>query len=121
MNVLLFNLKENDKLLKVLDSLNIPYKHVERNDYTQSIAFLLNKDTKRNEISLTKPFEEEMMIMDIDNEKELDNFLLMIKTFEINIPLKAIVTENNLKWSPLFLHDELIKERQATLSYLMNK
>lgn len=121
MEILLFNLENNTNLIKVLDALNIKYTHVSKNDYTQSVAFLLSKDDKRNDISLTKTFNEEMMILDPLNEKELDNLLMTLRTFKINIPLKAIVTKNNLKWTPLFLHDELIKERQATLSYLMNK
>lgn len=120
MKVLLFNLERNVALRKLLEGLKIEYVYVPYFDYSQSFSYLLDK-SKRNELANSnKRFDEEMMVIEAD-DKELDNLLMMLKSLNINIPLKAVITEHNINWTPLFLRDELIKERKATLSFLLNK
>lgn len=120
MKVLLFNLETNVALRNLLDKSNIDYVYVPYFDYTQSFSYLLDKAKRNDAANSNLRFDEEMMVIEA-NDKQLDNLLNMLKSSSINIPLKAIITKHNINWTPLFLHDELIKERQATLSYLMNK
>ena len=36
---------------------------------------------------------------------------------KVNVPLKAVITETNLKWTSLALHDEITEEHK----YMTNK
>lgn len=107
MRTLLFNLDKNDKLLEVLNSCNIKYINVDKNKYNQTLEDILN-DKCGNKLCLGT-FNDEMIVFDNVN----DYVLLKLKLNNINIPLKAVLTSSNRKWTPLFLHEQLLKEHIA--------
>ena len=105
MMALLFNLDNNDKLLEVLDSCNIKRISVDKNKYNLTLEDIFNN--KCNNKLCLATFNDEMIIFDNAN---VDYVLLKLKMNNINIPLKAILTSYNRKWTPLFLHEQLLRE-----------
>jgi len=110
MRVLLYNLENNLILKQALAIMNIQCFYIEVKDYDLPIKELFdNKDTGNN----IKTFTEEMIIMDEFSDIQLDTLLSSLKTNNIKIMLKAIVTDYNKQWTSLQIRDELIKEYLA--------
>lgn len=59
-------------------------------------------------------FSEEMLLMKGFPGGMLDRFLQGFRTMKIQpVALKAVLTEGNMGWNSLELHDELVKEHEA--------
>ena len=56
-------------------------------------------------------FDEEMLVMCGLSGSEMNALLDALRQQSINIPLKAVLTETNAKWSPARLYKELSAER----------
>ncbi len=107
-DVLLFNLEKENELLDILDSCKMKYIHVDKNSYNQSFEDILHG--KCNNKPCLSTFDDPMMIINAVGDKKLDLLLIKLRSNNINIPLKAILTDSNRKWTPLFLHEQLVKE-----------
>lgn len=86
MKVKLLNLKDNEKLIKLL------------NDNDINISYLNGP----------KPLG--MIIFCDFSSYQLDTILSLLKKNNIDIPLKAIETKDNMNWSIDYLYYELVKE-----------
>ena len=60
-----------------------------------------------------KPFESEMLVMHALDNMQFNGFLDSLRSFDISVPLKAVVTDTNISWSSEKLHRELSSERKA--------
>ena len=114
--VLLYNLKSLDrekKLKLLLLRLGIRVKMVSPDSYSLTIGELLeqkNPSTQNNDKNVNI-FPEEMMVMINLSNQTMDRLLSGIRQVGLGqIQLKAVLTEQNIKWNSIELHDELLKE-----------
>ena len=97
MEVKLLNLEYNKKLIKLLNDNNI----------------------KINYLNGPKPLG--MIIFCGFSSYQLDGILSKLKKEDIDIPLKAIETKDNMEWSVDHLYYELVKEHMHYKMWLVNK
>lgn len=116
--ILLYNIKEKKRALdirRVLMPLKIRIKQISPSDFGQSIGYLADIDGFEacNDLSDDFSFDDEMMIMVGLTSFEIDQ---VIKGFHkrriASIPLKAILTDENQKWSSKKLYDNLRIEHE---------
>lgn len=102
-----------EKLSKIANSLKITLKLVGRESAGEKIGFLagFNGFTKCDKIA-ENIIEDECLIMSGFSNKSMDNLLLEMKSQNINIPLKCIVTQYNQSWTLNNLIEELKKEHE---------
>lgn len=102
-----------EKLSKIANSLKITLKLVGREFAGEKIGFLagFNGFTKYDKIT-ENIIEDECLIMSGLSNKSMDNLLLEMKSQNINIPLKCIVTQYNQSWTLNNLIEELKKEHE---------
>lgn len=67
------------------------------------------------------PFQDEMLLFTFLDDKQLGNVLDGLKKERINIPLKAMLTPNNLGWTPIFLREQLMEEVEAMKKRMKNE
>ena len=60
-----------------------------------------------------KLFEGEMLVMHALDNRQFNSFLDSLRSFDISVPLKAVVTDTNISWSSEKLYRELSSERKA--------
>ena len=122
--ILLYNLdsaaiRNKIKFLCIQGGIHI--RVVEKNQYDVPIgtlAFGKKEDIEpylRSENSEEKPsFNEPMLVFDGFSGQKLDQFLIAMRKQKIpKINLKAMLTEHNVKWDSMTLHDELAREHEA--------
>ncbi|MCF0242451.1 MAG: DUF3783 domain-containing protein [Treponema sp.] len=104
---------KNLALAKLCHDMGVEFTLVDKNNYHKSIGFLC----KVVGIS-EKPEEDkneacgEMLVFAGFNSEDLEFFLSKYKLWNSeSIPLKAMITEYNVLWSPTFLYSELKKEK----------
>ena len=77
----------------------------------------LNKEEENTVVSQEQtdnPIEEQMLVLYQFTERRLDQLLLQLRKAGVpKIDLKAIVTEQNSRWTLYQLYEELKKEREA--------
>ena len=74
----------------------------------------LNKEEENTVVSQDNPIEEQMLVLYQFTERRLDQLLLQLRKAGVpKIDLKAIVTEQNSRWTLYQLYEELKKEREA--------
>lgn len=72
------------------------------------------KSDERPNEKLGGPIEEQILILHQFTERRLDQLLLELRKAGVpKIELKAIVTEQNSRWTLYQLYEELKKEREA--------
>ena len=54
-----------------------------------------------------------MLVMHALDKRQFNGFLDSLRSFDISVPLKAVVTDTNISWSSEKLHRELSSERKA--------
>ncbi len=59
-----------------------------------------------------KPFSDEMMVLYNISGTSLNTFLRKLRDLEIDIPLKAVLTNANKDWFPAKLCEELKREHE---------
>ena len=116
--ILLFEGSEKEKkgIRRLANSLRVTVKEVKRSDYGQTLGFLCGSSGFARSAPLRQPeaLEQEMLVFSGLTNEQLDRFLEAYKASALPaIPLKAVVTLTNLKWTPLQLYAELKKEDRS--------
>ena len=94
----------------------VPYK-----DYSQKLGTLAKvQGFSRDKTVYSGPdFPEEMLVFSGMNSVQVDTFLAKYKKQGVPaIGLKAIITPNNVFWTPEALFKELLKEHMSMTSFM---
>lgn len=123
--ILCYNLKGTKKgrKLGMLGSfLGFRIKYVEKEEYLKSIGELTGlineKETMDSQISEqqdTEAFEEEMIVIQMEDHRMLDKLLFQMRKEKVQIPLKAVVTVQNQNWTSEALYKEIKKEHETMM------
>ena len=128
--MLCYNLKGTKKGRKIgmLGSfLGFRVKYVEKEEYSKTIGVLTGlKEEVTEEASVEETsgtdnakneemtdFEEEMIVMLLADNQTLDKLLFQMRKEKVQIPLKAIVTAKNQKWTSTALYSEIKREHES--------
>lgn len=111
--ILSYNIGEKAaKLEEAANSLNMKHVPIPKNKAGETVGFLAGYSgfvSNGTEISA----EGECIIFSGITSKRLDQLLKAMRERELDIPLKAVVTQHNQSQSVEWLLDELSKERAA--------
>ena len=123
--ILCYNLKGTKKgrKLGMLGSfLGFRIKYVEKEEYLKNIGELTGlineKETTDSQISEqqdTEAFEEEMIVIQMEDHRMLDKLLFQMRKEKVQIPLKAVVTAQNQNWTSEALYKEIKKEHETMM------
>ena len=123
--MLCYNLKGTKKGRKIgmLGSfLGFRVKYVEKEEYLKSIGELTGlineKETTDSQISEqqdTEAFEEEMIVIQMEDHRMLDKLLFQMRKEKVQISLKAVVTAQNQNWTSEALYKEIKKEHETMM------
>lgn len=123
--ILCYNLKGTKKgrKLGMLGSfLGFRIKYVEKKEYLKSIGELTGlvneKETTDSQISEQQDieaFEEELIVIQMEDHRMLDKLLFQMRKEKVQIPLKAIVTAQNQNWTSEALYKEIKKEHESMM------
>ena len=123
--ILCYNLKGTKKgrKLGMLGSfLGFRIKYVEKEEYLKSIGELTGlineKETTDSQISEqqdTEAFEEEMIVIQMEDHRMLDKLLFQMRKEKVQISLKAVVTAQNQNWTSEALYKEIKKEHETMM------
>lgn len=123
--ILCYNLKGTKKgrKLGMLGSfLGFRIKYVEKEEYLKSIGELTGlineKETMDSQISEqqdTEAFEEEMIVIQMEDHRMLDKLLFQMRKEKVQISLKAVVTAQNQNWTSEALYKEIKKEHETMM------
>ena len=123
--MLCYNLKGTKKgrKLGMLGSfLGFRIKYVEKEEYLKSIGELTGlineKETMDSQISEqqdTEAFEEEMIVIQMEDHRMLDKLLFQMRKEKVQISLKAVVTAQNQNWTSEALYKEIKKEHETMM------
>ena len=123
--ILCYNLKGTKKgrKLGMLGSfLGFRIRYVEKEEYLKSIGELTGlineKETTDSQISEqqdTEAFEEEMIVIQMEDHRMLDKLLFQMRKEKVQIPLKAVVTVQNQNWTSEALYKEIKKEHETMM------
>lgn len=113
----MINQSNIEVLTKLTNSLKITLKPIGKESAGEKIGFLagFNGFTKCDNVP-ENIIEDECLIMSGFSNKSMDKLLLEMKSHNINIPLKCIVTQYNQSWTLNSLIEELKKEHEKMKS-----
>ncbi len=113
--VLLFNIsgEKKRKICALLASLGIAYREVAPLEHGLPLSALMGRVEAVCACDGTVPFSDEMLIMDELSPLQFDALLTGLRQTQAPVALKAVVTEQNLRWSAAKLHSELAAEHEA--------
>ncbi len=115
--VLLYNFGNEERRKKVkavLFRAALPSLDISPAEQGHPIGYLLGlKGFSPFPESVTDCFEEEMIVMYELDSRQFHLFLDGLKSAGIQVPLKAVVTGDNVRWSSLKLQKELQAEHRA--------
>ena len=115
--VLLYNLREENRRKKVkalLFQLAIPSREVQLAEQDHPLGYLLGlPDYAPAGAGEEAPFSEEMLVMHALSPRQFNGLLDGMKRAGIRLPLKAVVTPQNIAWSSRRLRQELRAEHEA--------
>ena len=115
--VLLYNFTEETRRKKVkaeLFRMGLPSEEIPPSAQAHVLGYLLKaEDCTPAPEPPENPFREEMIVMYGLTPRQFHGFLDGLKRQGVRVPLKAVVTEHNIRWSSLQLRDELMKEAEA--------
>lgn len=119
--VLLFNLTEESRRKKVKAALfrcGLSGQEVRPEEQGRTLGALLGSESgstaeETPEATPEKLFPEEMIVMHGLSPRQFHGFLESLKAQGIRIPLKAVTTEHNLRWTAETLRRELLAEHAA--------
>ena len=111
--LLCYNIKDNRarhvNLIAMRHSIRI--RHVKPEEYSQTIAALLNMEDGSDETYQGEGFTREMLVMANFPSSMINSFLNAFHQAKIPpVKLKCVLTENNSKWTSLHLNEELLQE-----------
>lgn len=116
--ILLFEVKEECKkeIIAICQKQGIETVEIRPKDYQQSLGFLAGiKGFKaEKEIAAGAPFPAAMLVFSGFNDAALDAFVKAYNASGVpKIPLKAVLTQHNVNWTPKQLFGEILKEHQS--------
>ena len=116
--ILVYNIKDEQKLTGIrLCALKQGAGTivVSPEDYSKPLKAVLGLDidSSTDANAPEKPFEDEMLVMHALDKRQFNDFLDSLRSFDISVPLKAVVTDTNISWSSEKLHRELSSEHKA--------
>lgn len=116
--VLLFNLQDKDRLLKLemaLFPLHVRLSRIPREDYSHPLGYLAGlKDVPPAEIPYCGgELDGEMLIFAFLNDTRLNQVLAALRKNGVRIPYKAVLTPTNQYWTPLECFEEIRREHEA--------
>ena len=89
----------------------IRIRHVEKEDFEQTIASLIGMEETTNTIYQSEGFDREMLVIANFPSAMINSFLNSFHEAKIPaVRLKCVLTENNSKWTSLHLYEELLQE-----------
>ena len=112
--VFIYNLSpEKEIKLKMLcRKMNITARSVEKHEYGQQIGYLLGLTEDSSSVD-GEDFDGEMLYISGLSGGMLNLFLDQLRRKKLIIPLKAVQTETNLRFTSRELYRELCAERDA--------
>ena len=106
--------KELKTLKTVCARLDIRLRRVTEAEYAQPVgAFFGLTPRVENGESTGEAIPERMIVLGGLTSRQLDAFLSAMKTARAGACLKAVLTEQNARWSGPVLYAELVRERSA--------
>ena len=116
--ILVYNIKDEQKLTGIrLCALKQGAETVvvSPEDFSKPLKSVLGLESVSSSDSDApeKQFEGEMLVMHALDNRQFNSFLDSLRSFDISVPLKAVVTDTNISWSSEKLHRELSSERKA--------
>lgn len=112
-SVLLYNFDEEkqDALKAVCQKQGIRVKSVLPEEFNKPIGAVMGFDIP-DYTGTDYDFKDEMMVLYNLNGSALDKFLKALRSMEISVPLKAVLTASNQAWIPAALAIELKEEHK---------
>ena len=112
--VLLFNIEKSKavKIKMLCRKFFIDAKEVSKEDFGCTFSFLLGMSEDR-EGAEDSNFTEEMLYLADVNGRFLSVFLDQLRRHKVNVPLKAVKTDANLRFTVYELYKEISAEREA--------
>lgn len=99
---------------RVLLIMGIRIKSVEASQMGQTVGYLLGRKTfAATEGQAPKAPDEPILLLDGLNNQRMDILLRKLRENKVSIPLKAVVTAQNIGWTFSALAHELCEERHA--------
>lgn len=111
-----FSGKQAEMLKMVCTVVGVHFRDVKPEEFNQQLGALFEIPgmTLTEEPCKDILFAEEMLVLHGFDRIKLEKYLELLDRMNVgNIPLKAMLTENNRVWSGKELYDELCKERAA--------
>ena len=115
-SALLYNIADDARgrrIRRYLDSVDVKIIDVKPENYLDPLGYLLSRpgfepwDGKRTAVMIPG----EMLVMDGFKREDLDDLLSFFKRSSIpTVPLKAMITEHNIRWSSVQLYTHLMEE-----------
>jgi hypothetical protein len=115
--ILLFNITDKTRYASILKAalpLKVKIKKVDREEYLQPIGYLAGKKEIAPALEKYEGPElyEEMLLISDFTDPMINQLLLALRKSSVRINLKAVLTQNNEKWNPIQLYEELRKEHE---------
>ena len=115
--VLLFNIPEEKRgrIFVLLLKLGAACRVVPPEDFGRTLGALTGRPgfAAPPEGEDAPPFSGEMLVLDGLSRGQLDALLSGLRRTKATVALKAVVTEQNLQWTPAALYRELSAEHEA--------
>ena len=115
--VLLYNITDREKLLKIklsLLKLGVACREVGPEDFAHPVGYLLGREGHGPApLPAAEAFTEEMLLMDGLGGPLFSAFLDSLRAQSAQVALKAVATEHNVHWSSQQLYRELRQEHMA--------
>lgn len=94
----------------------IRLRPVKPDEYGQPLGYLCGAE-QASEVSISGSFEDEMLVLAYFTREQLSQFLAAFRNAKIApVSLKAVLTETNMNWNSIALHEELSAERDALMN-----
>lgn len=117
--ILLFHAPEKEQLLSIelaLFPTGVNFIKVPVTDHHQTLGYLAGVPgsapaTKKNQAAPKDLPDTMMLFAFLDNDK-LNEILRNLKSMNVTLPYKAVLTENNQYWTPMQCFQELKEEHE---------
>lgn len=115
--ILIYNVTDSDRLAIIRITafrLGLVLKEIEKEQYSLPLGYLAGVNgIDGTAIDEDGDFDDEMLVMCDLDRAELNELIDSLRSENVIIPLKAMLTETNAKWSSLRLHREISAEHEA--------
>lgn len=106
----------------VMVQMGIRIKRITPEQTGQTVGYLSGmKDFTEQETAESPQIDGEMLVMRGFTSQRVDQLLLALRKAKVpRIPLKAVITESNCKWSFYHLYEEIKKEHEEMTNESVN-